>query len=405
MNVLVLAGGSDQIALIQELKKRNNYVILIDYFDNPVAKKYADKHIKASTLDKELVLEIAQEEKAGLVITTCTDQAILTMAYVSEKLGLKCYLTYEQAINFTNKMYMKELMIKNGIPTSKYKIVNSFDCFTLDEIKFPLVVKPVDNNSSKGILKVYKTSELKNAVTDALKYSRSGNVIVEEFKQGIEYSIDAFIQRGKAIIIIVTQYKKISNGDKFTIVQSSYPCYLSSTVMNKIEKLIVDIGKTFEVDNIPLFIQLLVDNDDINVVEFSARTGGGSKHYFIRELTGVNIIQNLLDITYGKKPDLKIKMKNKYASICFVYAKAGVFCGIKNIEELKKQKIVHDYYCYKSIGMEITKAEYSSDRPAGFFVIANSETELKSKINFIDENIQVLNEKGEDIMIHGLYTN
>ena len=52
MKILVLAGGSDQIALIQELKSRgNNTIILIDYFENPPAKKYADQHIVASTLD------------------------------------------------------------------------------------------------------------------------------------------------------------------------------------------------------------------------------------------------------------------------------------------------------------------------------------------------------------------
>ena len=56
-----------------------------------------------------------------------------------------------------------------------------------------------------------------------------------------------------------------------------------------------------------------------------------------------------------------------------------------------------------TIGMEITKSEYSSDRPAGFFVIADSEQELKEKIVFVDQNIQVLNENNEDIMLHGLY--
>ena len=80
MKILVLAGGADQIALINELKNRGHYVILLDYFENPPAKKYADKHIVASTLDIPKVREVAAEEKVDLVCTACTDQALLTVA-------------------------------------------------------------------------------------------------------------------------------------------------------------------------------------------------------------------------------------------------------------------------------------------------------------------------------------
>lgn len=49
MKILVLAGGFDQIALIQELKKRGHSVILADYYENPPAKPYADEHFQVST--------------------------------------------------------------------------------------------------------------------------------------------------------------------------------------------------------------------------------------------------------------------------------------------------------------------------------------------------------------------
>jgi hypothetical protein len=96
-------------------------------------------------------------------------------------------------------------------------------------------------------------------------------------------------------------------------------------------------------------------------------------------------------------------LKKKYAGICYIYAKAGVFHGIENIEKMKQQGIIHDYYYYKTCGMTIMESGYSSDRPAGFFVIADSEEELLEKISFIDKNIKVLDEKGDDIMLHGIY--
>ena len=123
----MLAGGSDQIALINELKSRGHYVILVDYFDNPPARNYADEHVQASTLDVEKVRETVVLKKADLVCTACTDQALLTVADVSQQLGLPCYISYQTALNVTNKSYMKRRMIEAGIPTARFVIVDSFD--------------------------------------------------------------------------------------------------------------------------------------------------------------------------------------------------------------------------------------------------------------------------------------
>ena len=127
MKILVLAGGFDQIALIKELKKRGHSVVLVDYFENPPAKQFADKHIVASTLDMDRVEQIAISESVDLICTACTDQALLTVACVSEKLSLPCYLSYQTALNVTNKSYMKDVFMKHGIPTSKYTILSNVD--------------------------------------------------------------------------------------------------------------------------------------------------------------------------------------------------------------------------------------------------------------------------------------
>ena len=122
MKIIVLAGGEDQAALIIELKNRGHYVILIDYFTNPPGKLFADIHIKASTLDIDTVKEIAVKEKVDLVTTACTDQALLSIAKISEDLNLPCYLSYQSALNVTNKLYMKKKLSDNDIPTGKFII-------------------------------------------------------------------------------------------------------------------------------------------------------------------------------------------------------------------------------------------------------------------------------------------
>ena len=69
MKILVLAGGFDQIALIKELRNRGNIVYLADYFENPPAKQYADKHFQISTLDENAVYELAKKEQVDMFTT------------------------------------------------------------------------------------------------------------------------------------------------------------------------------------------------------------------------------------------------------------------------------------------------------------------------------------------------
>ena len=120
---IVLGGTVPHKYLINNLKERGFYTILIDYYSNPPAKTDADEHIQESTLDKEKVLEIAKNRNASLVISGCVDQANVTACYVSEKIGLHVPYSYETALRVTDKKLMKEGMVKAGIPTANYQLV------------------------------------------------------------------------------------------------------------------------------------------------------------------------------------------------------------------------------------------------------------------------------------------
>jgi len=395
MKIIVLAGGMDQIALIQELKNRGHFVILIDYFENPVAKTFADKHIVASTLDVEAVKKITINEQANLVITACTDQALLTVAKVSEELNLHCYISYETAMNVTNKFYMKRIFEQENIPTSKYIVVNDTNLKDLDDLKFPSVVKPADCNSSKGVIRCFNNIELHSALNSALDLSRTKTAIVEEFKQGIEISADFYIQNGKVTLLCATSSKKKKNSNSFTITQSYYP------VLTKEQEIIVEeigqqIAIAFNLKDTPMLVQfILTEQSEFFVLEFSARMGGGSKHKLIEVLSGVNIMSVFVDLVLGQKPIIKTKKQVNYASMNYVYCENGIFNKLVNFDDLL-------YFQYKAEGTKIDKAETSSDRVAGFLLTANTEKELIEKIKFVNSKIKILDNSGKDIAHHDL---
>lgn len=401
----VLAGGNDQIELIKGIKKRfpSAEVILIDMNPNVRAKDFADRMLVISTMDYEKVLAAARDENIDLILSACGDQPLRTMAYVSEKLGLPCYLTFEQAQNLTNKVLMKKLMIEGRIPTSKYHRFDISSEITTDGLSFPLVIKPADNNGSKGIIKVYTKQEFDKAIAEARKYTVSGDLLVEEFKEGEEYSVEAFIRNGEPYIVFASKNIKVKNRNTFTICSNEYVSALPSELESKIKEIVVRIGKTFNIDNVPLLIQMIVKGNEVNVIEFSARTGGGSKLFFIRKMVKVDIIENLLDITFGLKPEIEAKPCSDKAVIKYVYAEPGIFSDIQNLEELMANGYITDVYQYKPFGTEIKSSNYSSDRPVGFLLRGASEEELAQKVSHINAHIKILDENGKDIMRHDIF--
>lgn len=403
--VFVLAGGNDQIELIKGIRKRFKgvEVILIDMNPNVRAREYADRMLVISTMDFDKVLKAAEDEKIDLILSACGDQPLRTMAYVSEKLGLPCYLTFQQSLNLTNKVYMKALMEQGGIPTAKFRRFDINTEISSDGLTFPLVIKPADNNGSKGIIKVYSKEEFDDAISEAKKYTLSGDLLVEEFKSGEEYSMEAFIKNGEPNIIFASKNIKIKDQNTFTICKNEYVAELPKKLEDKIKDIIKGIHKTFDIDNVPLLIQLIYDGENTNVIEFSARTGGGSKLFFIREMTGIDIIENLLDITLGIEPDILPNKKGECAAIMYAYAHPGVFNGVSGISTLKNKGLISDLFLYKPFGSTIYSSNYSSDRPLGILIKAKNEKELNEKITLVNESVKILDENGNDIMRHEIF--
>lgn len=407
MKVLVLAGGYDQIGLIRELKSRGHYVILADYFENPPAKKEADKHYQASTLDENAIYEIAKGEEVGLITTACTDQALLTVAKVSEQLNLPCYISYEKALSVTNKKYMKEVFINNDIPTAKCTVLNEdVDIeIILEQLSYPMVVKPCDCNSSKGVVKVNDDEELENAIKQAFELSRSNLVIVEKYLVGREVSIDAWIDKEGAKILSISETEKIQNGqDSFTIYKSKYPVKITKTVKDKVQKVAQMISESFELYNCPLLIQAIVDENDVYVIEFSARMGGGTKYKLIEYMASVNIMKAYVNRVLGDEEQIINPIPSeKCIELNYVYAKNGTFAQLVNFDELVRSGEVADYYQYKETGAVIEKATTSSDRIAGFLILSDNEEQIGQKRRSVVEKLDVLNEVGESMMLKEIY--
>lgn len=401
MKALVLAGGFPQIDLIEKLKLREIETILIDYYEYPVARDYADKFYRISTLDINAVRKVAIEEKVDFIITVCTDQALLTMAKISEELKLPCYIDYETAQNVTNKEYMKKVFFENDIPCSKFVISSEYKSTDFLCLEYPLIVKPVDCNSSKGVRRVENVYDLKVAYSEALSLSRTKTVIVEEYISGKELSVDVYVENGKAIVLDITTSEKLKIQDRFIIYRTWHPANISFDIKKKIDSVCQKIAESFKLTNSPMLVQLLSDGKEVYVIEFSARAGGGVKHLSITRRSGIDINSAVIDLTLGKKPHMIIEdPETKYMVDEYVYCYQGVFDHMEGFEFLKESKVIKDYYQFRNKGSVINSIENSGDRICGFTIQGDSFNELKEKNNIVNWNVKIISTEGKDIMRH-----
>lgn len=398
---LVLAGGLPQIKLIKELQSRGYFVVLADYYENPIAKPYADKFYKESTLDLEAIRKLALIEKVDRIITCCTDQALETVTRLSGELNLPCYLEPDIGLSVTNKKYMKKVFVENGISTARYQTVNSVQ--EIEYINFPMVVKPADCNSSKGVIKVFSEEELKEAVNNALNYSRTNTAIIEEFIEGNEISVDLFICNGKAKVICYSVSDKIKDNKHFVIFRGQYPPNLSKAVLYRIENMAQRLADVFQLQNGPMLIQLLQRGDDIFIVEFSARTGGCVKYHMIELVSGIDVIKLTVDVFEGKKVEVNPIYSDKYVVNEFIYCSKGKFDSLEGFEECVKEGVLEGVFPLKTSGELFEQAESSGDRVAAITIVADSYDEYIKKHNYVAEKVRVLDLEKKDMMRHDLF--
>ncbi len=404
MKALVLCGGVPQIALIKDLKSRGIETVLADMNEKVGARAYADKFYPVSVLDVEAIKDLAIKERVDFLITVCADQVLQVVAQVSEMLGLPCYINYETAENVSKKSYMKRIFAENNVPSSRHVVMEDFDESKIKDLTYPLIVKPVDAYSSRGVCKVLSLDETKEAFENAKNISRTHTAIVEEFVEGDELTVDVYVEEGVAHVLSVSNLYKIGEDGKFIIHRSQNPADITEDIEAQIARAAQNIARAFGLKNTPMLIQLISNGEKISVVEFCARTGGGIKFSMIKKVSGFDVVSAVVDLTLGNKPhyDESKRPPVKYTINEFLYCKSGTFDHLEGFDELLNEGIIVEYHQFKAQGFEFKQINSSGDRVAYYSVEADSRKEAWRKHAIANERIKAVSTKGEDLIRHDI---
>ncbi|WP_374032741.1 ATP-grasp domain-containing protein [Bdellovibrio bacteriovorus] len=273
-NLLILGASSLQLALIKKSKELGFNTIVLDLNPSAPSALIADEFYPISTVDTEKVFELARNKEIVGILTT-SDFPVRVVAFVAEQLGLTGPSIHVAEI-CTNKALQRDFLKKESFLHPKFKNIKAKS--ELDSVKgwdFPLIVKPVDSSASRGVQKVSSMNELVDAYEYALTSSRSGDVIVEEFIVGKEYSVEALVQNGETYIIAITEKLTTGeNGNFFVEEVHVVPATLQYEQKKQIETTVAKFINALGFNNSAAHVEVMVNSQGVYIIEIAARLGG-----------------------------------------------------------------------------------------------------------------------------------
>lgn len=341
---MVLAAGILQIDVIEKAKSMGYYVLAVD--GNPKAPGFnvADKAICADIVNEETMLKIARDEHVDGVIHPCSEVSMAVMGRINDELGLSG-ISREQAICATNKHLMRKAFEKGNAPSPKSILAqDAEDAWSRlqNEFDTDAILKPSRNSGSRGIAKVSRNmdkGDFIRAYDEALSESRDHSVLIEQFIEGPEFSIEMIVWRGDIHVLTVTD-KKTTGAPHFVELGHNQPSCFSATDVETLKAAAVAGVRALGVNNCACHAEAKLMNGKAYLMEVGARLGGDFISTELTHLsTGIDMVAAAIDVALGVEPDLSAKEEPKGVCIRYFCPKPGKLVSISNTEVLNNPHV------------------------------------------------------------------
>lgn len=302
---IVLGVGNAQVDLIRHLKSDGWWVIGCSYRREGRGLEDVDQFALLNIMDMEGIERLARSEKVDLVYSIGSDLAMPTVARVSFRLGLPCLVPAETAGMLHNKLLLRGFLAEHAISPIRHKRVceqGDLDDWTI----FPAIIKPVDNQGQRGVFLAASLEEARGGLENSLKFSRSKALIIEEFLEGPEVSVNTFVVNGETIFnemsdrLVVEGY---AGGIPRGHIYPSVHC--PADVRSEVQTLTALCNHALGIQNGPVYYQAILTCNGPRIVEVTPRLDGCHIWRLIKTVGGVDLLEASIDCLLGNsRPDL-----------------------------------------------------------------------------------------------------
>lgn len=395
--LMVLAAGLLQIPVIKKAKEKGYYVIAVDDDPNAPGMALADKAIvPGGLMNEEKMVAIAKGEQISGIIHPCSEVAMNVMGRINDEMGLNG-VSKETAIRATNKHLMREAFERYGTPSPKSK------CFSNMEVawgsyctEFPdnAILKPSRNSGSRGIAKISRgidEAEFAKLFERAKEESRDKSVMLEQFVEGPEFSVEIIVWNKKVNVLQVTD-KKTTEAPYFVELGHNQPSLFPEPIVEAVKRAAIMGVRALEVNNCACHAEVKVQDGQAYIMEIGARLGGDFISTELTHLsTGIDMVAAAIDVALGIEPNLEPIAVPQGVAIRYFTPIPGIVKAIEK-EELLKRQDVYDAEIYVKPGDTVKEVKSSLDRSGHVIVTAPTAKEAIQIAEELVTSVKIITE-------------
>jgi biotin carboxylase len=339
----ILGGGAWQVPTIRLARNLGYRTLVTDMYVERPGYALADTYEVVDITDLEGTLEVARRHRIDGIICDTTDVGVPTMAYVAEKMGLPG-IGYSTALNFTNKHRMRTLCRAAGVPSPEFELVRSLNEMKLaaDRIGLPVVIKPVDSQSSRGVHAIRQVEEAEALWADALGWSRARAVIVESFLDGVEVTVESVCLDHEVFIVGVSEKDHFRHRPEVAC-RLTYPANQPQPVFDRIRSVNAMAVRALGLRTGVTHGEYMVVAGEVYLVEIAARGAGSCVFsHIVPYLAGIPVPQLYLAFMLGEAWTTRPLHLSRAANLAFFDFPRGRVKSIRGAEQARREPAVQE---------------------------------------------------------------
>lgn len=395
--VMIVGTGYGQLPLINACKEKGYCSIGVDFNADSLGAPLVDKFYHADVKDIPAVLDIAKSEQIDAVVTMQSDLPVPTIGMINQTLGLTG-VTFKTAMVCSNKDQTRIALQEKSVTQPDFCVVHSIEeaMSASEAMGYPCIIKAPDSSGSRGVTKVRQAEDVAFAFEEASSYTRSGNILVEQFIDGIEIGAQTFSQDGECLYCLIHNDTLCDNG--FMVPNGhSYPFNQISINQGKVKESIGNALKAVELIDGPANIDLIVTSEgDVHIIEIGARVGATCLPELTSIYTGLNWEELVIDNALGFKHMVKPIVERPCAAFVLEAPKDGKLIAINH------HFSIDDYQTYRPIiettvqpGDAVNILRKGTDRIGRVVVDADTVEEAESIARELCKKIEFVVEANE----------
>lgn len=415
--LLILGGNPETIPLVEIANNMGIKTIVASARDTDPAKAYAWKKFTYQGLDTDAVIKIAKEEKVDGVLVGVADILVPMYCKVCEAMNLPCYASQQIVDVFAFKDVFKATCERygvHGIP--EFHLDAEMKREDLDEIKYPVMVKPVDNGGGVGMTVAYNEEELRKGVAVALENSHSKRFIVEKYMQcddmGMYYTFKDGYCSASCIYDRYTTDEQ--PGLSRVCLGGTYPSKHLDEYFERMHPNAVKLFKEIGIKNGVLMLSGFYENGEFYVYDTGFRLQGEAPHLLMKAIHGFDQREMLIRFALtGSEGNINLetdddtRLRGKWAATLWFLLKQGKITKIDGLEQWKTDNRVVDNIQRLHEGDTVLPEWIGNEKQVltRMYIVCNSKIELAQTLQYYMDAVKVYDEAGNNMLLKGFDVN